>query len=75
MTYTTSKKAFPIEMLNTPLTQKAIKDRYGATFVYEEGDRAFRVRAREFEYQQIMKDLHLAFDAFERSQKQKQAIS
>jgi hypothetical protein len=67
MSYITSKKTFPVAMIGFPLTEKAIKDRRSVMFVYDEGDETFRVRAHEFEYQEIMHDLKLAHEAFEAS--------
>ena len=67
MSYITSKKTFPVAMIGFPLTEKAIKDRRSVMFVYGEGDETFRVRANEFEYQEIMHDLKLAHEAFEAS--------
>ena len=62
MSYITSKKTFPVAMIGFPLTEKAIKDRRSVMFVYGEGDETFRVRANEFEYQEIMRDLKLAHE-------------
>ena len=67
MSCITSKKTFPVAMIGFPLTEKAIKNRRSVMFVYGEGDKTFRVRAHEFEYQEIMHDLKLAQEAFEAS--------
>jgi len=67
MSYITSKKTFPVAMIGFPLTERAIKNRRSVMFVYGEGDETFRVRAHEFEYQEIMHDLKLAQEAFEAS--------
>ena len=44
MSYITSKKSFPLAMIDFPLTEKAIKNRRSVMFVYGEGDETFRVR-------------------------------
>ena len=67
MAYITLKKTFPAAMIGQALTEKAIRQWRSAMLVYEEGDETFRVRARGYEYQEVMRDLRLAFEAFEAS--------
>ena len=71
MSFETSKKTFPIAMLDYPAAKRVLEKWPSVIFVYDEGDKVFRVRARNFEYQGAMKDIGQALKSFETSISQK----
>ena len=73
MSFETSKKTFPIEMLDYPATKKVLEKWRSTIFVYEDGDKVFRVRARNFDYPGAMKEIGLALKSYETSLAKKPA--